>query len=66
MTDSVIPLEEDDAATLVASYEIVPRVVELDRGYDIRCVQVRSALATITTRCLPSVMSSTSPLSPKA
>jgi hypothetical protein len=36
----LIPLEQDHATTLIAGREVVTRLVELDRGDDVRCVRV--------------------------
>lgn len=72
-TCRLIPLEEDDAASLVACGQVVARMVELDCGDDIRWgLRSVSSCPVMTSRRhreerghKPSVMSSTSPLSPK-
>jgi hypothetical protein len=69
-TCRLVPLKENDATTFVASCQIVARVVKLDCGDDIRCsglrqLMLRSGYVAGGREHKPSVMSSTSPLSPK-
>lgn len=62
-----VALEKDDAATLVTSCKIIAGVIEFHRGDDISYALRQSEVQTrrVNRKHAPSVMSSTSPLSPK-
>jgi hypothetical protein len=75
MTYQFVALKKDNAATLVARGEVISCSIELDSGDDIRYeIAPRSEYvkacgvyqnSTLMNENIPSVMSSTSPLSPK-